>query len=240
MFNGLITFENPKSRAAEAFRTLRTNIQFSSIDGNTKTIVVTSTAPGEGKSTVISNLAMTMAQSGKKTILIDCDLRKPTVHKKLDIPNQNGLTSVLSGAIPLKDALFNTTLPNFHVLTSGPIPPNPSELLGSKKMRALVKDLEQIFDVILLDSPPVVAVTDAQVLSTLCQGVILVASYGSTQKIGLVRAKDLLKKVEANILGVVINKVHEKNDHYYYGKYYGSYYSEEGKAEASIEDETKK
>lgn len=240
MFNGLITFENPKSRAAEAFRTLRTNIQFSSVDGNYKTIVVTSTSPGEGKSTVISNLAMTMAQSGKKTLLIDCDLRKPTVHKKLGIPNQNGLTSVLSGDKTLQETLFPTTVPNLHVLTSGPIPPNPSELLGSKKMRSFIKELEQVFDVILLDSPPVVAVTDAQVLSTLCQGVILVASYGSTQKVGLVRAKDLLKKVEANILGVVINKVHEKTDHYYYGKYYNSYYTEEGQPEASTDTKKKK
>jgi capsular exopolysaccharide synthesis family protein len=226
MLNGLIAFENPKSRAAEAFRTLRTNIQFSSIDDNTKTIVVTSTAPGEGKSTVITNLAVTMSQSGKKTLLIDCDLRKPTVHKKLGIPNHDGLTSILSGAATLQEAVFTTSMPNLHVLTSGPIPPNPSELLGSKKMKALIKDLEQVFDVILLDSPPVVAVTDAQLLATLCQGVMLVASYGNTQKVGLLRAKELLKKVDANILGVVINKVNEKNDSYYYGKYYNSYYSD--------------
>lgn len=227
MLNNLITMLNPKSRASEAFRTLRTNIQFSSFDTEVKTIVVTSTAPSEGKSTIISNLALTMAQTGKKILLIDCDLRRPTVHKTMNVSNDKGLTNLLAEAIKLQECILATEINNLFLLTSGPTPPNPSELLGSKKMQALIKELEQIFDIVLLDSPPVMVVTDAQILSTISSGVILVASYGETEKASLVKSKELLKKVDANILGVVINKVPEKSESYYYGKYYHTYYEDD-------------
>lgn len=225
MTNNLITFENPKSRAAEAFRTLRTNIQFSSLDNDIKSIMVTSTAPSEGKSTVILNLAITMAQTGKKILLLDCDLRKPTVHKKLGIPNNEGLTGILIGSAKLEECIVPTKINNLSVLTCGAIPPNPSELLGSKKMKAFLGELEGLFDVVLIDAPPVIVVTDAQIISTFCQGVILVASYGQTEKVALVKAKDLLDKVSAHILGVVVNKVPMSSHSYGYGKYYDKYYS---------------
>lgn len=224
LVKNFIVSKNPKSRAAEAFRTLRTNIQFSSLDSDVKSIVVTSSAPSEGKSTVMVNLAITMAQTGKKVIIVDCDLRRPTVNKKLDLPNMEGLVNVLIQEKTAEECILPTNIPNLFALTSGPVPPNPAELLGSKKMKNLISTLGESFDIILIDAPPVIAVTDAQILSTISQGVLLIASYGSTEKQGLIKAKELLDKVGAKILGVVINKVPEKAESYYYGKYYGTYY----------------
>jgi capsular exopolysaccharide synthesis family protein len=224
MLKNLMTFKNPKSRAAEAFRTLRTNIQFSSLDTNVKSIVVTSSGPAEGKSTVMVNLAVTMAQSGKKVIIVDCDLRKPSVHKKLGLPNSEGLTNMLIQDKKIEECIIATKVPNLYAMTSGPTPPNPAELLGSKKMKSILGELEQVFDMVLIDAPPVIAVTDAQILATLVEGVLLIASYGQTVKFGLVKAKELLDKVGAKILGIVMNKVPEDAESYYYGKYYYSYY----------------
>lgn len=223
MLKNLIALKNPKSRTAEAYRTLRTNIQFSALDEEIKVIVVTSTGPGEGKSTVMSNLAIVTAQAGQKVLLIDCDLRKPTVYKKLGLSNKAGLTNVLSQGKKIEECIQLTDLDNFYVLTSGPIPPNPAELLGSKKMKNLIKELSQVFDKVFIDAPPVLAVTDAQILSTMSQGVILVAAYGETDKDGIVKAKELLEKVDAKILGVVLNKVPEVSKEYYYGKYHYNY-----------------
>jgi capsular exopolysaccharide synthesis family protein len=219
MLNDMISIKNPKSHAAEAFRTLRTNIQFSSLDNEIKAIVVTSTQPGEGKSTVISNLAVTMAQSGKKVLLIDCDLRKPSVHKKLGMSNQDGLTSLLAKEKNLEEVVQPTNINNFYVLTSGPIPPNPAELLGSKRMKSFIVELQGYFDMILLDAPPVLAVTDAQILSTLCNGVMLVAEYGQAEKHAVIRAKEAIDKVGGKILGLVINKVPSNSKSYYYYNY---------------------
>lgn len=219
MINDMISVKNPKSHAAEAFRTLRTNIQFSALDEEIKTIVITSTQPGEGKSTVISNLALTMAQSGKKVLLIDCDLRKPTIHKKLGVSNQAGLTTILSKEKGLDEVIIASDIQNFNILTSGPIPPNPAELLGSKKMRSFIAELKESFDMILIDAPPVLAVTDAQVLSTLTDGVIFVAGYGQAEKNAVVRAKELINKVGGKILGVVINKIPANSTNHYYYNY---------------------
>lgn len=219
MLNDMISIKNPKSHAAEAFRTLRTNIQFSSLDEELRTIVVTSTQPGEGKSTVISNLGITMAQSGKRVLLIDCDLRKPTIHKKLGIYNQDGLTTLLAKEKSFQEAIRTTNINNFFVLTSGPIPPNPAELLGSKKMRALIEELKGQFDVILFDAPPVLAVTDAQILATYCDGVVFVASFGQAEKQALITAKELINKVGGKLIGVVINKIPSNSRSYYYYNY---------------------
>lgn len=221
MLDKLISLSNPKSRAAEAFRTLRTNIQFSSLDKELKTIVVTSAQPSEGKSTVMVNLAITFAQSGKKIILIDCDLRKPTVHKKLQISNSEGLTNVLTQSKTLDECIKETEVENFYVMTCGPIPPNPAELVGSNRMKNLLKDLKASFDIILIDAPPVLAVTDAQILSTLADGVIFVAAYAQSEKYAIVKAKELIDKVGSKLLGVVLNKVPDKSGRYYYG---GNYY----------------
>lgn len=219
MLNEMISIKNPKSQAAEAFRTLRTNIQFSSLDEDVRTIVVTSTQPNEGKSTVVSNLAVTMAQSGKKVLLIDCDLRKPTIHKKLGVSNQEGLTSILSKEKTMEEVIKAANINNFYVLTSGPIPPNPAELLGSKKMKSFIEELHSYFDTILFDAPPVLAVTDAQILSTFCNGVVFVAGYGQAEKDAMVRGKESIEKVGGKILGVVINKVPQNSRSYYYYNY---------------------
>lgn len=227
MLKNMISIKEPKSRAAEAFRTLRTNIQFSSLDNNLKTVLITSSGPGEGKTTIIINLAIAMAQSGKKVLILDCDLRKPTIHKKLGLPNGIGLTNLLIDGKKIEDCLMTTEIPNMYALTSGPMPPNPSELLSSNRMNAILSEFEKFFDIILIDSPPVLAVTDAQILSTLSDGVTLVASYGHSEKNALVKAKDLIDKVGGKVLGVILNKVPEHSEDSYYGKYYGYYGTKE-------------
>jgi capsular exopolysaccharide synthesis family protein len=228
MLKNLVAFKNPKSRAAEAFRTLRTNIQFSGLDDSLSSIVVTSSEPSEGKSTVLINLAITIAQSGKKVLVIDCDLRRPTVHKKLGLPNAEGLTNLLiQDKESFDEVVLTTKVPNLSALTSGPTPPNPAELLGTKRMKSIIRQLTGSFDMVLIDAPPVIAVTDAQILATIAEGTLIVTSYGATEKFGLVKTKELLDKVGAKVLGVVINKVPEKSEHYYYGKYDNSYYKQE-------------
>ena len=226
MLKNLISLKNPKSRSAEAFRTLRTNIQFSSLDTELKSIVVTSSGSGEGKSTVMANLAITMAESGKRVILIDCDLRKPSIHKKMGVTNSVGLTNVLVQNVKKEDCMAESTVKNLFILTSGPIPPNPAELLGTKKMRDFIEDLKNEFDMVLIDAPPVLAVTDAQILSTIADGVIFVASYGEAQKNAMVDAKELIDKVGGKVIGIVFNKVPEAVSGYY-GKYYKGYYDKE-------------
>ena len=226
MLINLITLKNPKSRTSEAFRTLRTNIQFSSLDKELRSIVVTSSGSGEGKSTVMANLAITMAESGKKVILVDCDLRKPSIHKKMGISNSVGLTNIIVQGVKKEECVVKTAVNDLFVLTSGPIPPNPAELLGSKKMRAFIEELEGEYDLVLIDAPPVLAVTDAQILSTIVDGVIFVASYGEAQKNAVVDAKQLIDKVGGKILGIVFNKVPDES-YGYYGKYYKGYYGKE-------------
>lgn len=226
----LITIIDPKSPTSEAYRTLRTNIQFSSIDKEIKTIAITSSTPSEGKSTIASNLAYIMGQGDKKVLLIDCDMRKPSLHKVFKIGNYNGLTNVLMGDKPLEDIVYkNNSLTNLSILTSGPIPPNPAELLGSKRMRKFLKEVNHEYDIIILDTPPVGLVTDSAVLSTMVDGVILVAAVGHAD-IGIVKgAKQLLDKVDANIIGVILNKVPVKGRYYYNQNYlqYYDYFNEE-------------
>lgn len=226
----IIVSQNPKSPVSEAFRTLRTNLQFSTIDDSIKSLVVTSPGLGEGKSTVIANLAVTMAQSGKKVLLIDCDLRKPSIHKKLGIPNSGGMTNLLIQKKQIDECIMETEIQNLYVITSGPIPPNPAELLGSKRMKSLIKEFENVFDITLIDAPPVLAVTDAQILSTICSGIILTTAHGESEKEAVIKAKELLDKTGSKILGVVLNKIPMKNSRKYgkyYGKYYGAYYEQD-------------
>lgn len=218
MLNKLIAMKKPKSHAAEAFRTLRTNIQFSIINKEVKTIVVTSSQPNEGKSTVVSNLAIAFAENNKKVLLVDCDLRKPTIHKNFALSNMEGLTSLVAEEKKFKECIKDSEVNNLHILCSGPIPPNPAEILGSEKLKALLKELSGMFDVILFDAPPILAVTDAQILSTLSDGVVFVASFGEVDKRAIVRAKELIDKVGGRVLGVVMNKVPSKAKNYY--KYY--------------------
>lgn len=221
----LITFKNPKSPISESYRTLRTNIQFSNIDKAIKTLLITSATPGEGKSTTIANLANTMAQANKKVLLIDCDFRKPTIHKKFQISNLHGLTNILVGEKELGEVInVHEDVDNLHILTSGPIPPNPAELLGSDRMKEILEELKTRYDMILIDTPPVGVVTDAAVLSTNVDGVVLVVAAKQTEIDVVKSAQDLLQKVNANILGVVMNKIDINERSYYkyrYYKYYG-------------------
>ncbi|KAB3583730.1 CpsD/CapB family tyrosine-protein kinase, partial [Phocaeicola vulgatus] len=192
MMSDLITISNPKSPVAEAYRTLRTNIQFSNIDGNLQTICVTSSGPGEGKSTTISNLAETFAQAGNRVAIIDCDLRKPRLHRIFKLTNTKGVTTLLSGQSEIEDVI-QVAGSDLTVITSGPIPPNPSELLGSKRMKDLLEVLKKRYDIVLIDAPPVGLVTDAAILSAIVDGIILVVASGKTDIDGAKRAKKLLE-----------------------------------------------
>lgn len=222
--------ENPKSPVAEAFRTLRTNIQFSGIDKSIRSITVTSSKPEEGKSTVSVNMAITMAQSGNKVLLVEGDLRKPTVYQYFSINSLQGLTSVLVQGLDYREVIYKATgIEGLDVITSGPIPPNPAELLGSDKMKDFVKEMEKVYDMVVIDTPPIGVVTDGAVLSTLVDGTLLVCASGEAEIEGARRAKDLLDKVNANILGVILNKVPVGGGAYYtydYGGYYGKSHSQ--------------
>jgi capsular exopolysaccharide synthesis family protein len=220
MLNQLISLNNPKAKASEAFRTLRTNLQFSSVDDTLKSILVTSSMPSEGKSTIMANLGITYAQADKKVLILDCDLRRPSIHKQFEISNSKGLTNLLIDASSLEDYIFTTEMPNLYVIPSGPIPPNPSDLLGTKRMRLLLAKLQDLFDLILIDAPPVIAVTDAQILSTMADGVIIITSYGEVEKGALAKTKMLLDMVGARMLGLVLNKVPDHSKHHYYKKDY--------------------
>ncbi|HHU64131.1 MAG TPA: CpsD/CapB family tyrosine-protein kinase [Clostridiales bacterium] len=220
----LISKIDPKSPFVEAYKTLRTNIQFANPDKDIKTIMLTSAGPGEGKSTTVCNLALTIAQSEKKVLVIDADLRRSNVHKIFNLPNLNGLTTLLTDDININAVLSFIDVPNLYVLTSGPKPPNPSELLGSRKMKALLEKMKEEFDMVLIDAPPVLPVADASVLGTIVDGTIMLINYGQVDFDLAVRAKEQLEKVNARIMGVIINNIPSKEDSYYY--YYYSYYDD--------------
>ncbi|MDZ4992158.1 polysaccharide biosynthesis tyrosine autokinase [Clostridium perfringens] len=207
--------KDPKSIAAESYRVLRTSLEYSSVDKELKSIVITSSEPGEGKSTIAGNLASIIAQNNKKVIIIDCDLRRPTIHKKFDISNSIGLTEYIIGKNDLNNVI-QVLNENFSVITSGRIPPNPSEILSSKSMENLLKALGICYDYVILDTPPLRAVTDAQVLAGKCDGTILVVRAESTSKDSIIKAYKELEKVRANVLGAVLNGIKGNNKSYYY------------------------
>lgn len=217
-YKGFVVEQMPKSAATEAYKMLRTNIQYSSFDKEIKTIVVTSAQAAEGKSTVSGNLALSFAQIDKKVIIVDCDLRKPTVHKNFKISNLVGLSEVLIGQSILDKAVqkYNN---EFDILPSGKIPPNPAEMLSSSAMTSLIETLKDNYDIVILDSAPIQAVTDAQILSTKVDGTILVIRAQRTDKESVIEAKNLLNKVGANIIGAVLHAVENTKGKYSY--YYG-------------------
>ena len=217
----LITFSSPKSPIAEAYRTLRTNIHFSGLDSPYRTIMVTSAGPDEGKSTTLANLAVAMAQAGSRVLLVDCDLRKPVQHKIFELLNQKGLTNVLVEQLKVNEAIQATRINNLSLLSSGPIPPNPSELLGSQRMNELVKFLADEFDIILFDSPPAVAVTDAALLSAQVDGVILVLRAGVARIEMAKQVKELIEKANGKIIGTVLYGINFSGEDYHYYYYYG-------------------
>ena len=219
----IISVQNPHSPIAEAYKSLRTNIKFSSVDKDLKTIAVTSTDKGEGKSTVSSNLAAAMALDNSRVLLIDCDLRRPTIHKKFTLSNLNGLSSVLTQQNSINEVIQKTDIEGVDVLTSGPKPPNPSEMLGSKSMKQLLNDVSKNYDRVIVDAPPIGIITDAGILSTYTDGSILVVASKEVDIEMAQISKARLDKVGANILGVVLNKFEDTNGSYgYYNYYYGA------------------
>lgn len=222
----IITITKPLAPISESYRTLRTNIKFSSVDKNIKVIVVTSSGPGEGKSTTASNLAVVMAQAGNKTVIIDCDQRKPRLHKVFGLSNERGISDILAKEIKFEEAVQDTEVKNLNIITSGTKPPNPAELLASGAMKEFLESLREKYDSIIIDTPPIVAVTDAQLLSRYADGCILVVASAQADRYAAMKAKELLEKVDANVLGVVLNKV-DGSHKGYYGAYYYSYYSED-------------
>lgn len=204
----LVTLTDPRSPVAEAYRTLRTNIHFSSFDQSIHTLLVTSPAPNEGKSTTLANLAVTMAQGETKTILVDADLRRPSLHALFNVGNEIGLSTMFVDARAMQDPpLQEVGVPNLWLLPSGPLPPNPAELLGSKRMDEALAALKARADIVLFDAPPVIAVTDAVVLGTRVDGVLLVIGAGQTKRDHAKRAKELLEKVKVRVVGVALNNV---------------------------------
>jgi len=215
----------PRSPMAESFRTLRTNISYAAVDREIKTILVTSPHMGEGKSTTSANLAVVMAQTGQETLLVDCDLRKPMIHKLFMLANQKGLTNLLTETLPLEELLQPTQQDKLQVLTSGPIPPNPAEMLGSRRMANFLEELRSRYERIIIDTTPTEAVTDAIVLSSQVDGVLLVLNSGRTP-IQLARdARDKLARANAHLLGIILNRIKRDSNgyyHYYYYAYGGS------------------
>ncbi len=210
----------PKSAVAESFRTLRTNIAFSSPGGRNRTILITSPIPEDGKSTVVSNLGVVLAQAQSKVLIVDCDLRKPVMHSCFSLDRVSGLTNVLAQDLDPGEVVSPTEVAGLYVIPSGPIPPNPSELLGSAKMAGFLDRVAEQYDVVLLDAPPVIAVTDAALLAPLVDRVLLVLKAGSS-RIEMARdARDQLIKANAKSIGVVLNEARlNRRDGYYY--YYG-------------------
>jgi polysaccharide chain length determinant protein (PEP-CTERM system associated) len=217
----LITHLKPKSPISEAYRSLRTQIQYTRAETAPKTILVSSPGPGEGKSTAVANLAIAMSQMGSKTILVDADLRRPVVHNLFGLKRENGLSNYLVGKSDLDDIIKTTQIENLNIITTGILPPNPSEILSSKRMKQFIDELSQKYDYVFFDSPPIIAVTDALVLSPSLDGIVLVLRSEMTDKDAALRALELIENVNAKLLGSLLNDV---SSSYMYGSYYYYYY----------------
>ncbi|VWX35646.1 CpsD/CapB family tyrosine-protein kinase [Exiguobacterium oxidotolerans] len=217
----LITVTQPKSPIAEQYRTIRTNIEFMAVDKEIKVILITSATQSEGKSTTSSNLAVAYAQQGKKVLIIDTDMRRPTVHYTFKVANGLGLSSLLTRQAELEKAILPTKVDNLSILTAGPIPPNPAELLSSRSMENLILQLREEYDVIILDAPPLLQVADSRITSKLTDGVVLVVGCTTSDRQRVLKAKEQLELAEAKILGVVLNRRELTDDSAY--QYYYSY-----------------
>lgn len=222
----LIVNTKPKSPISESYRSIRTNIQFANLDKNLQTIMVTSPTAREGKTTTLSNVALAMADADHRVLIVDCDMRKPRIHKVFEISNIYGMAEILLHGGDYKKALNPTSNENLYIITAGKIPSNPSELLYSNAMKTLIQNLKKDFEYIFINAPPVVPVTDAAIMSNYVDGVILVCASGVIEIELAQKAKESLENVNANILGVVLNKINTKNDKY--SSYY-YYYGEEDK-----------
>jgi non-specific protein-tyrosine kinase len=213
---------SPKATIAEAFRALRTNIQFINFEQDLKLVMFTSPGPGEGKTSMVVNLGMALAEAGHRVLVISADMRKPKLHEYFHFDNKKGLSTVLIGRATMEECLRTSTLPHLKVLTSGPIPPNPSELLGSRRMSEVMEEGRAMADFVLLDMPPVLAATDAQVLGPRVDGAVLVVSKGTSRREEARKTKELLQQVKTRMLGIVLNNVEEVASYEYYYYYHGS------------------
>ena len=217
----IISYNDPKSVISEQYRAIRTNIEYSNVDQNTKTILVTSSDKNEGKTTTVSNLAVSFANLNKKVLLIDCDLRNASIHKMFRLNNIYGLTDILAKDRAVDKCIQKTELENLYVLTAGAIPPNPAEILSSEKMKNLIENLKNVYDYIFIDTPPIGLVTDAGVLSSFIDGVVLVVKSESVEKKYLEETKKKLDAVDARILGAILNSYKSEQKDYNYYSYYG-------------------
>ncbi|WP_256758983.1 CpsD/CapB family tyrosine-protein kinase [Cohnella sp. WQ 127256] len=213
----LIPQFHTKSVITESYRSLCTNIHYASVEKQVKTIMVTSTFPNEGKSTTISNLGISYAQAGKKVLLIDADLRNPTLHRVFHASNRLGLSNLLVNQCKIEDVIMDVLIPNLNLIPGGQLLPNPAELLDSSSMEVLLSQLKPLYDIILIDSSPILAVSDSMVLSSKCEGVLFIVKHGGVKREAAQKALAKLEHVKANVIGVILNnKKRTKNDYVYY------------------------
>lgn len=218
----IASLERPQSNISEAYRSIRTGIEFSNLDKGLKVICITSSKKDEGKSTVVANLAVNFAKIDKKVLLIDGDLRNPTTNRLFDLANTNGIVDILLGKKNLNDCIKKTKQENLYILTGGVIPPNPSEVLASQKMSEFIKSIRSEYDYIFIDAPPIGIISDAAIISSYSDGVIFVVGSNEVDKNLAKLAKERLDSVNANILGVILNKFKaDVNNEYYIYDYYG-------------------
>jgi capsular exopolysaccharide synthesis family protein len=220
----LIAHYSPKSNISENYRSIRTTLFLSSADAKLKALIISSPLPQEGKTATISNLGVTLAQADKRVVIIDCDLRKPRLHKIFKMKNLNGVTNYLSEGIDLRQLVKPTLVPNLYLINAGPVPPNPVELLGSERMAYLIDTLKKHFDYVLFDTPPILAVSDAIAMGPHIDGVILVAWGGKTPRDALKRAAEKLETHKIKCLGVIINNIDVEGPDYNFLRQYYKFY----------------
>jgi exopolysaccharide transport family protein len=230
----LVTIASPKSTASESYRGIRTSILFSAAEAAPRAILVTSAAPSEGKTISAANLAVTMAQAGNRVLIVDCDMRRPRLHRMFDIQRDRGIANILVGNCTIDAATVHSTIPGIDIIPSGPVPPNPSEMLGSHHMAQFMKTVRDRYDLIIVDSPPITAVTDAVILSRLVDGVLIVIRAGETHREIIKNGISLLNAANARVLGAILNGVVMGRDSYYYYQYYYYYYGEDGDRQKKI------
>ena len=238
--NELVVINSPKSTVSEAFRGIRTGILFSSVDAPPKTLLITSSGPAEGKTSCAANLAVTMAEAGSKVVIIDCDMRRPRVQKIFKTERETGVSTTLVGSTKLNDVIIHTDIKNLDIIPSGQIPPNPSEILGSKKMEMILDTLKKNYDRIIIDSSPIGAVTDSTIISKFVDGVILIIKASDTPRQIVQNGVTQLKNINAHILGAVLNNVEVGNGDYYYQYYYYYYGDEEKKDKTKFKRKARK
>lgn len=217
----LVAHTHPKSAVTEMYRALRTSLDFASVDTRVKSILVTSSIPGEGKTTTACNLAIVNAQAGRRTLLVDADLRRPMVHRMFEVSNLQGLTSLLIRQGSVEQVIVSTEVEHLDVLPCGPVPPNPAEIAGSQAVKTLLHSLCEAYDLVVIDSPPVLSVTDARLLAAAADGVLYVVGAGLVSRPALKKAHDSLALVGCRILGTVLNnkKLSKSEQQYYYYRY---------------------